>query len=760
MSIFKWNDLPIKRFLMLFISVQLLVICLLGLGALGINIPFITQVIGLVYALFIPGIIVLRILRLHQLGTTRTILYSVGISVCFLMLLGLVMNFAFPIIGIPHPLARFPIIVTSIVVLSIMCLAAFLRDRKYTETSQINWDWLFSPVVYVLILLPLLAVLGAQLVNIYHSNILLMCLMVLLAIIPIILMFSKLLPRKYYGLAIWVIGLSLLLHRSLISQYLWGADIIQEFAVFRMVEMNSVWLPNATNLMTAYNVTLSVTILPVMVSKLAGIAGLWVFKLIFPIMFSLVPLAVYEMLKTQFSDKTAFLSSFFAISLYTFYTTFLGVGKQLIATLLLALLALLMLDKEMTSRKRTLLLATFGIGAIVSHYSTAFLLVIIVVATVAGLFILRRKSVSLTVGLAVTLLAVSLLWYGFMGNGAIIKQFIGMGGSAVNVESSVVESAGAYTTSTANEAQRLLSQGSVNMPNSMRYLYIITQILITLGFVVTAWRWLKRKENKISGEFMAFSLLFLGLLVIELILPGFALVISLDRIYFVCLIFLSPFLIVGIEWLALSIKTFFSKIKLKKKIVNLFATGIPSEITRFTAVTSIVLLIVFFLANTGFIYELAGQSLATSIALNRDQADFPIFSEAEFTGARWLTQYNQNTNQIFYDSIPLHLFIYLDATADNITGKNVGHIIYRQPTSNSVVTTDIPEGSDIYLRDYNIKENKLALGWPLYQTEDIKRLSIDSLGTFTAVINSSNIIYTDGKSEILNTLHKYYAPRD
>jgi len=759
MSIFEWNDFPIKRFLTLFISAQILLICFLGLGTLGINIPFITQVIGLVYALFIPGIIILRILRLHRLGTIRTILYSVGISICFLMFFGFAMNLVLPKIGIPNPMGKLPIILSVFIAQSFLCVIAFLRDQKFVATNRINWDWLYSPVIYVLILLPLLAVLGAQLVNIYDSNILLMCLMILLVIIPIILIFTKLLPAKYYGLAIWVIALSLLLHRSLISQFLWGADVVGEFAAFRMVEMNSIWLPNAPNLIVAYNVTLSVTILPVMLSKLTSIQGLWIFKLIFPMIFSFVPLAIYEMLRGQFSEKAAFLAAFFAMSLYSFYTTFLQVEKQLIATLLVAFFALLMLDKDMTPRKRTFLLAVLGIGVIVSHYSTAFLLAIIVAVTVFGLLILRRKSNSLTIGLAITLVAVSLLWYGFQANGAVLKQFVGMGGKAVEV--SAASSVNAASANIAdNEAQQLLSQGSVNMPDSMRYLYIITQIFMTLGFVIIAWQWIKGKKQKISNEFMAFTFLFLCLLVVELILPDFALVIALDRIYFVCLIFLSPFFIVGVEWLMLNAKSILSKLAWKEKISLLLNTIIPSEITRLTAVIMAVFLAIFFLANTGFIYELAGQPLATSIALNRDQADFTIFSEAEFTGARWVEQYAQNLNTIFYDNIPYHLFGYLDATSNNITGITPGNIIYREPADDFVVATDIPKGSDIYLRDYNIEENKLSLGWPSYQTVDPKLISIDSLGTFTSVFNSSDVIYTDGKSEILNTLHNYSSPKD
>ncbi|MDD5289249.1 MAG: DUF2206 domain-containing protein [Dehalococcoidales bacterium] len=606
-----------------------------------------------------------------------------------------------------------------------------------------------------LILLPLLAVLGAQLVNIYQSNVLLMSLIALLAIIPI-LMLTRLIPEKYYGLAVWVTALSLLLHRSLISQYLWGADVIGEYAAFRTVIMNSLWSPDSPNLITAYNVTLSVTILPVMLCRIMSIEGLWIFKLIFPILFSLAPLAVYEVLKNQFSVKVAFLSSFLLMSLYTFYTTFLGVGKQLIATLLLSLFALLMLDNESSPRTRTFLLTIFGVGVIVSHYSSAFLLAIIVAVSATGLYILRRRSASLTIIMVVVLVAVSFLWYGLQADGAVIKQFLGMGGSAVTLQSS----ANATTDTTANEAQRLLSQGSTNMPDSMRYLYIVTQVFMVLGFAVTGWQWLRRKEQKIRGEFMAFALLFLCLLALEIILPKFANVISLDRIYFVCVIFLAPFMIIGVECLISTLRAIVSNGLRKEKLRGVFKSITSAEATLLTLEITAVFLAIFLIVNTGFIYELAGEPLATSIALSRDNANFPVFSEAEFTGAKWLQTHSQNPDTIYYDSLPYHLFAYLDSTDDEISGKTTGHIIYRQPSSDSVITTNVPSGSSIYLRDYNLKTGKLALGWPSYQTMDIRQLDTDKLGAFSLVIDSSNIVYTNGSSEVLYTLHNYNTPKD
>jgi uncharacterized membrane protein len=71
-------DWEIRKFLKVVLVAQLVMLGLVGLSALGFGIPVLTQIVGFIYLTFIPGIIILRILRLHELGSVRTLLYSVG----------------------------------------------------------------------------------------------------------------------------------------------------------------------------------------------------------------------------------------------------------------------------------------------------------------------------------------------------------------------------------------------------------------------------------------------------------------------------------------------------------------------------------------------------------------------------------------------------------------------------------------------------------------------------------------------------------
>ena len=82
----------IKSFLWLIFSIQIFLLVLIGLDSVNIQIPILRQFISFIFLTFIPGILILRILRIHNIGNAETVLYSVGLSIGSLMLIGLFMN--------------------------------------------------------------------------------------------------------------------------------------------------------------------------------------------------------------------------------------------------------------------------------------------------------------------------------------------------------------------------------------------------------------------------------------------------------------------------------------------------------------------------------------------------------------------------------------------------------------------------------------------------------------------------------------------
>lgn len=74
-DIFQLNDWEPKKFLRMMIVIQIAM-----LGLIGLDIPILRQVIGFLYLTFVPGVVILRLLKIHRLGGAESILLSTGIS--------------------------------------------------------------------------------------------------------------------------------------------------------------------------------------------------------------------------------------------------------------------------------------------------------------------------------------------------------------------------------------------------------------------------------------------------------------------------------------------------------------------------------------------------------------------------------------------------------------------------------------------------------------------------------------------------------
>ena len=62
-NIFKINNWGIKNFLTIIAVIQIFILSLITMDLMGINIPFLRQLIGLIYITFIPGFLILKFLN-------------------------------------------------------------------------------------------------------------------------------------------------------------------------------------------------------------------------------------------------------------------------------------------------------------------------------------------------------------------------------------------------------------------------------------------------------------------------------------------------------------------------------------------------------------------------------------------------------------------------------------------------------------------------------------------------------------------------
>jgi uncharacterized membrane protein len=287
-NFFRLNDWPKKKFITLLFSLQISVLGLILLDMVGLEFPILRYLVCFFYLTFLPGILILRIFNFHELGDIETTLYSVGLSISFLMFIGFFCNITFPIFGIINPLSTTHLIVIILLAITFLCTVCYVID-KYSN-MQPSYRINFDNSLYLFLLLPILSILGALVKNFFGLNLVLITLIILICICFILIGFEIIDKKSTYPIFIFLISLSLLYHTSLISGYLWGTDIHLEFYISNLVK--NFGYCNFSTHDNLYSV-LSVTILAPIYSSFLNIDIKWLFKAIYPLVFSFVPLRLF-----------------------------------------------------------------------------------------------------------------------------------------------------------------------------------------------------------------------------------------------------------------------------------------------------------------------------------------------------------------------------------------------------------------------------------------------------------------------------------
>ena len=679
------NDWPRKRTLITVLTLQFLVWALVGLDAAGVQIPLLRGLFASVYLLFIPGILVLRALRLHQLGAVRTPLFAVGLSLAAVMGTGLLMTTLYPLLGFERPLALVPVVMTQGVIITFLAVLSYWRDCGPTEDAIIDRRDVLTPSVLALCVLPFMSIIATYAMNAYGSNLLLLALIIIIAITALWISTSASFPKELYPLAVFVIAVALLYHASLISSYVWGWDIQQELYTANAVLNNAQW---NVHVIGATNAVLSVTLLAPLISIVSGVSVVWIFKTIYPLLFALVPVGLFVVFQKQTSDRIALLASFFVTFLFTFFTEMPSLARQEIAELFLVLLLIVLVDKRVGSEGKAplyALCAIFAASVVVSHYALAFIFIAYLVVAWLLLFLVdnpamrrlhtaahseppakpwSRPKRMLTLPFILLFAAFTVAWYATLGSAALAGDIapvltkvgytllsplnvlfaIGIGAVAYVCALVIVYVLVTRAQRKAPTLLRLFGALAVVLSASLvlaRYhgilvnellqigtrspLHEVVELLYLLGLLLIilglAALALRRCRLTFDQEFVALALASLAILMTAVVFPMLALTIDTTRLYQISTLLLAPFCVTG----ALLIGGVPGRLRAK-----------PRERTGVSVAYKLVaaLFVIMLLFGTGLVYEVTRQD-PTSFFLN-DSIDAPRFNAREVAGAQWL----------------------------------------------------------------------------------------------------------------------------
>lgn len=378
---------------------------------------YIRAILSFIFLITIPGLLIMLMMKIREVGFWEYLVYVVGLSISFIMFGGLAVNWILPWLNITDkPLSLYPTLICFNVFLIAFWIIAWIRnkDLKSFEITMPKLDWINRIFFIVPMVFPILSILGAFLLNNHGTNILTMIMLGGIAVyVFMIVLFRKKLNRNVFPWAILMIGLSLLMMGWMRSWFISGVDVSNEFYIFNLVKQNFFWNIEAYNI--SYNFMLSLGILPNILSIFTSINPQFLFKIFFPLIFSFVPIIIFLISKKYFNPTLSFFSSFFFL-LQPIFAVWMAIPfRQHIAFLFFGLFILILLNKNTNKTMQKILILIFAFAVVVSHYSTTYILILFLV-----LFIflnnlpkknIKKVTKSFTIVLLFLILLFSFLWY-------------------------------------------------------------------------------------------------------------------------------------------------------------------------------------------------------------------------------------------------------------------------------------------------------------------------------------------------------------
>lgn len=675
------------------------------------DVPVARQAIGFIYFTFVPGFLIIKLLKMNELEWTETLLLSVGLSIAFLMVGGLIINEIAFLFRYSQPLSLLPLILTFNTLILLGGFIVYLRDndvRLFDKSSLA-----FSPYLLLFVCLPILSIVGAMWVNVYGSNKVLILMIIVTSLLFITSVLSnKILSLKLYPFIVVIFAITMLFHSSLISNYIvpFGSDVPVEYYVFKTTENNARWGPYPNFYWNPQYgrvyAMLSVTILPTIYSMLLKINPTWMFKLLFPLILAFVPLGLYQLWHTTIGKKYAFIGAFLFIAQFTFYTEILGVNRQIIADLFFVLLLLVIANKRMKTVNKTMLFMIFSFALITSHYGLAEIFLFFLFSSLVFQILFKRPSQRVTISMLVFFFVMMFAWYIFTSKAATFESFLEFGNY-------VYSQLGDFFNPASRGTTVLTGLGMAESPSIWntfsRIFAYLTQALIVIGFVSLVTR---RARFKFEQDYLVFCSIAMFFLAALIIVPGLANTMNMTRFYHVLLFFLAPLCPLGGEFVVHLV--FKRRHELASYLLLLF------------------ILVPYFLFQTGLVYEITGSD-SWSIPLSKYRMSaLRLYSHYAYTdeysvhGAGWISQNINIKNTALYADT--------SSPANVLTIYGMIYIDYVNRLSNNTI---IAGSGVVYLNGLNVIENVIPFGQISWNSSEL-----------LFIFDDLSMIYNNGGSEI------------
>jgi uncharacterized membrane protein len=288
----------------------------------------------------------------------------------------------------------------------------------------------------------------------------------------------------------------------------------------------------------------------------------------------------------------------------------------------------------------------------------------------------------------------------------------------------------------------LVPRYSTRLHQASQYLFYGLQLSIIFGLLGSI---VRHKKTRFSREYLSMSLASLAILIACIAVPTFAGTLEVSRFYHISSFFLATFVVLGIvlgvSIISTVILTLRSHLPTSKVRFPYLQNGKSKDAGLFLIS---LLLVLFFLFQVGFIYEITGDRPSSlSLSWNRLQTN-PALAldvwlaqtpEQDVFSAKWLSGYRDDQSQVYADRTSSFMVLTSYGTTP--------YVFLSEPALSwdyilPPVYGRLDKNAYVYLRELNVIYGKM---------NDPRGRSFNT-STISPFLDSCNKIYTDGGSEI------------
>ena len=629
--------------------------------AILLNIPVIRPILGFLFLTFLPGLLILQTLKLNKLEFAEKLVLVVGLSISFLMLFGLLLNNSSLVLGYNSPLSTISLLIPfNLVAIVLIVVVDRLNKNVIFLLPNFNLSASEKAFLIVPILFPALSIFGMHVMNTANNNIFLMALLFLIPTYVVsIYFFNERFTNRLYPVVIFLIATSLVLMFAMRSNHIIGADRHLEYYHFVTTLGNLHW---STLGHSALDACLCITLLPTIYQSILHLSEEYLYRILIPSIFLILPLVVYSITKKYIGEGYAFLASFCFMSQHLFISH--NGGRTNVAILFFALAMMVLFNDKIQSMEKKFLFIVFMVSCTISHYSTTYVFFFILFGTFIGMETLSKiyifkKTVSLK--MIILFFVMVFFWYSQVTEAPFNSGVDFVKNTLVSLQNFFVEE------SRGTDTQALLAKDieQKGIPHKIEFMFTwIVLAFIGIGVIALIIRCKEmsfpelnlKKPNFLREKFevgySVTALVCAGLLVAMVAFPYTSVGYGMQRLYILTNTILSVFFVIGgvmiaqylkfdvIRGIAL-IRRLFSRAKrVSDGGVNGAQPLLKENVLKIRVYLIILLVLTpHFFCSTGVMYQIFGHHRAITLNSEGEGYDRFYVHDQESYAAKWLGEY-------------------------------------------------------------------------------------------------------------------------